>query len=148
MTQRDREVLSAMAWAVPYAVAVLPPIQSRRFEIESLSVQALSGETHSTIADRNLSAGAGSQLNATGKNQYVVYTVPVNDAGSYRVRVGVKTGAKSGISGRPHECVQQYAQARARGFVHGCFLRPENFLLQNCAILRNAMRLRLFRTRL
>jgi len=31
--------------------------------------------------------------------------------------------------------------AHARGFVHGCFLRLKNLLLQNGAILRNAARI-------
>ncbi|MBA3881536.1 MAG: matrixin family metalloprotease [Chthoniobacterales bacterium] len=67
------------------------------FEAELLSLQALSGATHKAISDANLSAGAGTQLSATGTGQYAAYTVPVIAAGTYKVRVGVKTGAKRGI---------------------------------------------------
>ena len=70
---------------------------SQQFEIENSTIQALSGATHSIIADAHLSGGAGTQLNATGTGRYVTYTVPVTDAGTYNVKVGVKTGAKRGI---------------------------------------------------
>jgi hypothetical protein len=67
------------------------------FETESLSVQALQGATHSIISDANLSNGAGTQLNATGTGQYVTYTVPVSDVGTYKVQVRVKSGPDRGI---------------------------------------------------
>ncbi len=73
------------------------PTGAQHFEIESLSVHALSGATHSVINDRNLSGSAGTQLNATGTGEYVTYTVPVSAAGSYDVKVGVKISANSGI---------------------------------------------------
>jgi hypothetical protein len=70
---------------------------SRYFETENLTIQALSGATHSIIKDVNLSGGAGTALVATGSGQYVTYTVPAIDAGAYVVKVGVKTGPKRGI---------------------------------------------------
>ena len=83
----------------PYAVAVAPSIQplTPRFETESLTVSTVYRATHSIVSDSNLSGGKGTQLNATGKGQYVTYTVPVSDAGTYKVRVSVKTDPKQGI---------------------------------------------------
>ncbi len=49
------------------------------------------------MSDVNLSGGAGSQLNATAAGQYVTYSVPVAGAGTYKVKVRVKTGLKRGI---------------------------------------------------
>ncbi len=72
-------------------------IKLEHFETERLSVQALSGATHSVVSDVNLSAGAGTQLNATGAGQYVTYSVPVSEVGTYKLKVGVKTGPKRGI---------------------------------------------------
>lgn len=66
-------------------------------ETESLTVGKVSGAPHFIINDANLSAGAGTQLNATAAGQYVTYTVPVTSPGTYKVRVGVKTGPKKGI---------------------------------------------------
>ena len=80
-------------------MAVVPSIQplTPRFETESLTVSTVYRATHSIVSDSNLSGGKGTQLNATGKGQYVTYTIPVSDAGTYKVRVGVKTGPKEGI---------------------------------------------------
>ena len=72
-------------------------VVSARLETERLNVQVVHGATHSVITDANLSGGAGTQLNATGKGQYVTYAVPVQDAGTYNVRVRVKTGPNAGI---------------------------------------------------
>jgi hypothetical protein len=65
-------------------------------ESEGLNVYALYGATHSTITDAKLSGGAGTQLNATGTGQYIIYTVPIPLPGTYSVKVGVRTRAKSG----------------------------------------------------
>lgn len=72
-------------------------VPAQHLETESMGLQALSGASHSIISDVNLSGGAGTQLNATGTGQYVTYTVPVSTAGTYQVKVGVKSGAKRGI---------------------------------------------------
>jgi len=72
-------------------------VVSARLETERLNVQVVHGATHSVITDANLSGGAGTQLNATGKGQYVTYAVPVQDAGTYHVRVGVQTRSNKGI---------------------------------------------------
>ncbi len=87
-------------YALPYSADQLNPSPLRRapprFEVERLPVQALTGATHSLISDTKLSEGAGTQLNATGTGQSVSYAVPVPDAGTYKIKVGVKTGPKRG----------------------------------------------------
>jgi hypothetical protein len=70
------------------------------FETEKLIVQALQGATYSIIKDAKLSGAAGTQLNATGTGQYVTYTVPISAAGTYKVRVRVKTGPIAEYSNR------------------------------------------------
>jgi len=42
------------------------------------------------------SAGAGTYLNATAVGNYITRTVPVAEAGTYRVRVGVQTKPNKG----------------------------------------------------
>lgn len=70
---------------------------SPRTETEKAVVLAVSGATHSITNDAKASAGALTTLGSTAAGQYVTYTVPVTEAGIYRVKVGVKTGAARGI---------------------------------------------------
>ena len=61
------------------------------FETENLTVADKSSATHRIIPDPNFSGGEGTILDATVVGDYVTYLVPAVSAGSYDVRVGVKT---------------------------------------------------------
>jgi hypothetical protein len=67
------------------------------FEAETLTVAAqTSGITYRTAADPSFSGGAGSYFDATAANQYVTFDVPNIVAGTYDVRIGVKTWNNKG----------------------------------------------------
>ncbi len=61
------------------------------FETENLTVADKSAATHRIIFDSSFSGGAGTILDATVVGDYVTYLVPAVSAGSYDIRVGVKT---------------------------------------------------------
>ena len=70
--------------------------QSPRSETERLAVAAVSGAQHGRISDAQLSGGAGTLLSRTGVGSFVTYNRRVPGAGTYRVKVRVKTGPNRG----------------------------------------------------
>ena len=70
--------------------------QSTRSETERLAVTAISAAQHGRISDAQLSGGAGTLVSRTSVGSFVTYNRPVPAAGTYRVRVRVKTGPKRG----------------------------------------------------
>jgi hypothetical protein len=72
-------------------------IPTDRFETESLPVQAKSSGPHGIYFSPDSSGGAGTYYNATSANNYVTYTVPVVQAGTYHVTVGIHTKPNKGI---------------------------------------------------
>ena len=68
----------------------------QRFEAESLAVST-SGDAHSVFADAQMSAGAGTKLNADAAGDFAAYTLAVPAAGSYSLRVGIKRQNTRGI---------------------------------------------------
>lgn len=73
-----------------------PPARIR-FEAESLAVQAKSGATHAVINDAQMSGNAGTLLSNATVGSSVTYAVPVPAAGTYNVKVRVKTGPRRGV---------------------------------------------------
>ena len=61
------------------------------FQTENLTVAAQSTATHRVITDPAFSGGSGTILDATVVGDYITYLVPAVNAGTYDVRVGVKT---------------------------------------------------------
>ncbi len=53
--------------------------------------------THTLFSDTNTSGGAGTLLANAGVGAFVTYTVPVSQAGTYTVKVRVKTNYNRGI---------------------------------------------------
>ena len=70
---------------------VISPVP--RLEIEKMPVLALSGPTQTILKDAKASAGAYTSVSTTTPGQYVTYSIPVPAVGTYRVKVGVQTGA-------------------------------------------------------
>jgi len=68
---------------------------STRLEAEALSARA--NARLYTLSDQNLSGGTGVVLVATGTGQYVTYTVNIPVAGTYHVKVGVRTADNCGM---------------------------------------------------
>lgn len=83
---------SSPAWG-PRVQTGTPPAH---FETESLAVRAKSGATHTIIRDAKLSRGAGTLASNTTVGSFVTYSVPVAQAGTYNVKVRVKTGSNRG----------------------------------------------------
>lgn len=81
-----------------YTVLTLNGTPVSKYETENLSIAAqTSGVTVTTSADPQFSNTAGTFLNATATGQFVTYDVPNLAAGTYDVRVGVKTWNNKGI---------------------------------------------------
>ena len=74
-------------------ITLIPSI----FETENLNVAAQSSATHRVITEVNFSNGLGTILDATVVGDYVTYLLPAIPAGTYDVRVGVKTFNTRGI---------------------------------------------------
>ena len=74
-------------------ITLIPSI----FETENLNVAAQSAATHRVITEVNFSNGLGTILDATVVGDYVTYLLPAIPAGTYDVRVGVKTFNTRGI---------------------------------------------------
>ena len=70
---------------------------TQRLEMEGLVVQAKSAVDQGVFSDANMSGGAGRFFNATAVGDFVTYTVPIAQPGSYRLKVAVKTRNNKGI---------------------------------------------------
>ena len=66
-------------------------------ETEALSVAASSGDTHRIITAPQFSNGAGTILDSNAVGDYVTYLVQGVPAGTYDVRIGIKTSNTRGI---------------------------------------------------
>jgi hypothetical protein len=78
---------------IAYARAGGPPQQ---FEAESLAAST-TGDAHSVFTDAQMSAGAGTKLNADAAGDRVTYTLTAPAGGSYSLRVGIKRQNTRGI---------------------------------------------------
>jgi sugar lactone lactonase YvrE len=78
-------------------IRVARPPGYLHFETENLTVQAKSTAAYGALSDANASGSAFTLLQATGPGDFVTYTVPIPAAGTYDVRVGVKTRNDEGI---------------------------------------------------
>ncbi len=85
--------LTVTATDYPYLLIVDEPT----YETETLTVAAKSAAQHRVIADPSFSGGSGSILDATVVGDFVTYLVPAVKAGTYNVRIGVKTLNTRGI---------------------------------------------------
>ncbi len=81
------------AGALNSTITLIPTI----FETENLTVAAQSSATHRVITEANFSNGEGTILDATVVGDYVSYVLPAIPAGTYDVRVAVKTFNTRGI---------------------------------------------------
>ncbi len=71
---------------------------TRTYEAEGLPVVASSADTVRDFADSQMSDGAGNIIDANAAGDYVTYMVPSVLAGTYSVRVGVKTNNTRGLA--------------------------------------------------
>ncbi len=67
------------------------------FQTETLSVNAISSNTHRIVSDPSFNGYFGTVLDGTAVGNYVTYLVPGVPAGTYDVRVGVKDLNTRGI---------------------------------------------------
>jgi sugar lactone lactonase YvrE len=67
------------------------------FEIEELAVQAKSAANYGIARDASASGGAFTFLKGTVPGDFVTYIVPIASAGTYDLRVGIKTRDNKGI---------------------------------------------------
>lgn len=78
---------------------------TNRIETEALKVESItpvpsgytSAQWFGVFSASAASGGAGTYFNAIAPGNYVKYTVPVAKAGTYRVRIGIKTKRNKGI---------------------------------------------------
>ena len=68
------------------------------FEAEALSTKSSNGTDYVIFTDDPLlSGGAAGLLEATKVGDYVTYTIPISQSGTYDVKVGIRTGNNQGI---------------------------------------------------
>lgn len=68
-----------------------------KYETESLTVNSISpGISHTVTADSNMSGGYGDKLNAYATNDYIEYSVPVNEIGTYNIKVSANISTDAG----------------------------------------------------
>src|SRR4029077_16526111 len=80
-------------------------IPTNRFQTESLKVQSKtpppigvgSAQWFGKFNDPAASGGAGTYFNANAIGNYITYTLPVLNPGTYQVRVGIQTKPNKGI---------------------------------------------------
>jgi hypothetical protein len=89
-----RNASSTGYWLAFDSIALIP---TNRRETESLAVAAKSLPTHSVFTNVNMSNGAGTLFGNNKVGDYVAYAVPVTKAGTYKVRVGIRTLSNRGI---------------------------------------------------
>jgi len=68
---------------------------ANQLEVEALRAQATAPLQR--VTDANMSGHSGVVLDATTVGQLVTYTVPIPVAGTYDIKLGVRTGKQSGI---------------------------------------------------
>jgi hypothetical protein len=93
-----RNASSTGYWLAFDSIALIP---TNRRETESLVVAAKSLSTHSVFTNVNMSNGAGTLFGNNKVGDYVTYAVPVTKAGTYKVRVGIRTLSNRGIFSSP-----------------------------------------------
>jgi sugar lactone lactonase YvrE len=75
-------------------IELMPP---HGFEIESLQVQSKTPAPSGVFNSPAASGGAGTYFNANAVGNYITYTLPVANPGTYLVRVGIQTRSNKGI---------------------------------------------------
>ncbi|MDP9291100.1 MAG: hypothetical protein M3O82_01910 [Verrucomicrobiota bacterium] len=78
-------------------IDVFFPRSTILLEAESLTVTSKSADTYRIFSDSNFGAGIGAMLDANAAGDFLTYKVPIASAGSYAVKVGVKTNPARGI---------------------------------------------------
>lgn len=77
-----------------YTLTVIREVVS--VEAENLITTTSSGDSHTKTTDVNCSGGFGDKLTSNGTNDYVQYTVPITQTGTYTVYVKIKKATAQG----------------------------------------------------